>query len=135
MGRLFGEHPVVHLVRTQAHTEIVLEVALALPFVEHLLGLEIADELLHIVVGALATEELAGGNVEERHAAGGLAEVDGTEEVVLLVVEHVVLHGHAGRDELGDATLHQLLGQLRVFQLVADGHPLAGAYELGQVGV
>ena len=70
------------------------------------------------------------------------------QEVVFLVVEHVVVHGHARRHEFGYAPLHHLvhLGQpplafhllpllLRVFQLVAYGHAPARPDEFGQVGV
>ena len=59
----------------------------------------------------------------------------GGEEVVLLVVEYVVVDGHTGGNQFGDAALHQFLGELGVFELVADGHALSGAYELGQVGI
>ena len=135
MGGLFGKHPVVHLVGTQPCAKVALEVMAVLTVVEHLLGLEIAHELLHVVVGALAGEEFACRDVEERDATCRLAEMDGTEEVVLLVVEHIVLHGDTWRHQFGDATLDELLRQLRVFQLVADGHPFAGTDELRQIGV
>ena len=61
--------------------------------------------------------------------------MDGTEEVVLLVVQHIVVHGHARRHQLCDAALHQLLRQLGVLQLVTDGHAPSGADELRQVSV
>jgi len=57
------------------------------------------------------------------------------QEIVLLVVQHVVAHGHARRHQLSDAALHQLFGELGVFQLVAYRHPSAGSYQLGQIGV
>ena len=59
----------------------------------------------------------------------------GCQEVVLLVVEHVVVHRHAGRNEFGDAALDQFLGEFGVFQLVADGHTHAGTYQFGQISV
>ena len=146
--RLLGEHPVVEFEDAVARAEMALEVALAVVFIQHLLGREVAQELLHIVVGALPGEKLAGRDVEQADAAGRLVEVYGRQEVVFLVAEHVVAHGHARRDELGDASLHHLvhLGEaflafdglaflLGVFQLVADGHAPPGPDELGQVGV
>lgn len=39
------------------------------------------------------------------------------------------------RHQLRDAPLYEFLCQLRVLQLVADGHALAGTYQLGQIGV
>ena len=135
MGRLLGKHPVVEFEGAEPCTEIALEVVLAPTVVEHLLGLEVANELLHVVVGTLATQELARRDVEEADATGSLAEMNGTEEVVLLIVQHGVLHGHTRCHQFGDATLDELLGQLGVFQLVADGHAPASPDELGQISV
>ncbi len=59
----------------------------------------------------------------------------GGEEVVLAVGEHVVVEGDAWGDKLGDAALDEFLGELRVLELLADGHALARAHELGEVGV
>ena len=59
----------------------------------------------------------------------------GRQEVVFLVVEHVVAHGNARCHQLGDASFHEFLRQLRVFQLVADGHASARPDELRQIGV
>ncbi len=61
--------------------------------------------------------------------------MDGREKIVLLAREHVVAHGHAGRNEFDDATFYKFLGELRVFELLAYGHTLAGPYELGQIAV
>ena len=57
------------------------------------------------------------------------------EKVILFVVKHVVRQCHARRHQFRDAALHELLRQLRVFQLVADGHALAGTDQLRQVRV
>ena len=57
------------------------------------------------------------------------------QEVVLLAVEDVAPKHHTGRDKLGDAALDQLLGELRILQLITDGHTLAGTHQLRQVGV
>ena len=45
------------------------------------------------------------------------------------------MHAHAGRHQLRDAALDEAFGLLGVFELVADGHALAGAHQLGQVVV
>ena len=59
----------------------------------------------------------------------------GRQEVVFLVVEHVVAHGNTRCDKFRDASLHQLLCQFRVFKLVADGHTPSRPDEFGQIGV
>ena len=148
LGRLLGKYPVIQFENAITRAEILLEVPLPGAVVKHFLGLEIGQELLHVVIAALAREELSRGNVKETHAAGRLAEVDSGQEVVLFVVEHVVAHGHSWGHQLGDAPLHHavFLGQpflslqlqaflLGVFQLVADGHALARPDKFGQIGV
>ena len=110
----------------------------ALRLQQYLLGREARQQLVDVVGRSFGGHKLAGGDVEEGNAAmcqGALAKVDGTDEVVLLVVQHIVVDGDARRHQLRNAALHQLLGQLGVFQLVADGHTPSGAYQLGQVGV
>ncbi len=59
----------------------------------------------------------------------------GSHEIVLAVVEYVVVYRHAGGDKLSDAALHELLGELRILELLADSHALSGAHEFGEVGV
>ena len=135
LGGLLGEHPVVKLEGEVLVAEIPLEHVALAPLEEHLLGREIDEQLLNVVVRALAGEELARGYVEESHSAGRLAEVDGGQEVVFLVVEHIVGHGHARRHQFGNAALDELPGQLGVLQLVADGHSPPCPYQLWQVGV
>jgi len=134
-GGAFGKHPVVQLEGKELVAEITLEHAAFAPLKEHLLRGKVVQQLVHMVERAFGREKLARRDVQKRHAARPLAKVHGRQEVVLTVVEHVVVDGDAGRHQLGDAALHQLLGQLGIFQLVADGHALAGADELGQVRV
>ena len=135
VGSLFGKHPVVHLEGTQTGTEVALKVVAMLAVIEHLLGLERANELLHVIVGALACQEFTCRDIQEGYATRSLAEVYGCQKVVLLVVQHRITHRHTWRHQFGDTTLHELLRQLGVFQLVTDGHTLAGPDELWQIGV
>ena len=57
------------------------------------------------------------------------------QEVVFAQVEHVVVNRHARGDKFGDAAFHQLFGEFRVFELLADCHAFAGTHQLGQIGV
>ena len=61
--------------------------------------------------------------------------MNGGEKIVLLMIQDIVVDGNTGRDQLCDAPFHQLLRQLRVFQLVADSHTLTGTYQLRQIAV
>ena len=134
-SRFLGEHPVFHLKGEELARERLLEAGAVAALYEHLLGGKVGEQLIYIVNRPLGSEKLAGADVEQRHASSFLAKVHGGEEVVLLAVEQGVAHHHAGGDELGDAALNELLGELWVLELVADGHALAGSHQLGQVGV
>ena len=135
VSRLLGKYPVVHFVCDKTDAEVAFKVLAALSVVENLLGLEVADKIFHVVIGTFARQKLACRDVEEGHAAGSLAEMYGTKEIVLLIVQHRITHRHAWCHQFRNAALDKFLGQLRVFQLVADGHTLAGSDEFGQISV
>ena len=50
-------------------------------------------------------------------------------------MKDVVAHCHTWSDKFGYASLHEFLGKLRVFELVADGHTPASTDEFWQVSV
>ncbi len=127
--------PVVHLVTEELAAEVALEHRFASPFVQHFLGGEAAQQFVDIVGRAFGHKKLTRRDVEQRHAARLLAEVDRRQEVVLLVRQHRVAHGHARRHQFGDAALHQFLCQFRVFELVADGHAFTCTNQFRQIGV
>ena len=135
VGSLLGKYPVVEFESHEPIAKIALEVVLTPSVVEHLLGLEVAYQLLHIVVSALAYQKLACRDIQEADATRRLAKMHSTEEVVFLVVQHRILHGHTGRHEFRNTAFYQLFSQLGVFQLVADGHTFACSDEFGQIGV
>ena len=134
-SRLFGEHPVVQFKDTILRSEIFLEVIFPTTVIKHLFWLKIANQLLHIVVCAFASEEFTRRNVEECHATSRLPEMHGGEEVVFLVVEHIVAHCHTRCHQFGDAPFHQCLCQLGIFQLVAYCHSPSSPYQFWQVSV
>ena len=125
---LLGEHPLVQLEHTPSCAEPLFELLTARLLVEHLLGLETAEQFLHIVGRTLAGEELAGGYIEKRHTACRPSEVHGRQEVVLLIVQHIVAHCHAGSHQFGDTALHESLRKFGIFQLVAYSHASARPY-------
>ena len=129
--RLLGEHPVVEFEHAVTGAEHLLEVAASLPVVEHFFGLEVSQQLLHIVESTLPCHKLACRDVEESHSHRCLTKMYGREEVVFLVVQHIVAHGHTRCHQLGNTPFHQFLGQFRVFQLVADSHSPTRPDEFG----
>ena len=132
---LLRKHPVVQLERTPPVAEPVLEFTLHLTVVQHLLRLERHQQLLHVIGRALPYQKFSRRDIEKRHAACRLRHVYGSQKVVLLIVQHRVVHRHAGRNKLRNATLYEGLSKLRIFQLVADGNALSGTDELRQISV
>ena len=135
VGGVECEHPVVELERQVALCHLLFKAPLASAHHQHLLWCHARQQFVDVGRVALGGEELAGADVEEGHTRGAAAEVHGGQEVVLSALQHGVGGGHARRDKLGDASLHQFFGHLGVLELLADGHALAGADEFGQVGV
>ena len=89
------------------------------------------------VVGAsLGDLEGSGGHVEEGCPALVTLEAQPRQVVVLLLLEHGFAEGYSGSQDFRDPALHQLgLREGRVFELVADGHLVAGLHELVEVAV
>ena len=82
-----------------------------------------------------SSQELTGRNIQESHPTSRLTEMHRSQEIVFLVRKHIVVDSHPRSNQFRDATLHQLLGELRVFQLVANGHTLSGTHQFRQIGV
>ena len=97
--------------------------------------MEALQQLVDVLVVALGEIELTGGDVEEGDARDLFLQLHRGQEVVLLLLQHAVVVGHAGGHQLDDAALDQLLGEFRVFELFADGHFQACPHQLGQIGV
>ena len=97
------------------------------------LGLEGAYQRGNVVQRTLGHLELAGGYVQEGGAALVLFQGEAAEEVVFLGLQHILPKGDAGGYDFRNAALDQFLGKLGVFQLVADGHFIAGPHQFGEV--
>ena len=68
MGRLLGKHPVIEFKSNEAIAKVTFEIVLTTPVVEHLLGLEVANQFFYVVVGALARQELTRRDIKEGNA-------------------------------------------------------------------
>ena len=119
------------MLRPESGGEAVFVTAL----VDDLLGCEVRNELVDVVVGAFGHVELARRNIEERHTGRLPAEVDRSEEGVFLVGQDIVAQHDARSHQFDHAALDESLHQLGVLQLLADGHTLARPHQLRQVGV
>ena len=61
--------------------------------------------------------------------------MNGRQEVILLVVQYVIAHGHTRSNQFGDTPFHQFLGEFRIFQLITDSHSLTCSDQFRQIGV
>ncbi len=91
------------------------------------------DRLGHGLAVAFPGDELAGGDVQEGDTVAFAFAADRSQPVVAATVHHSFGEGDTRRGHLGDAALHDGLGQFGIFQLVADGHAMAGPHQLRQV--
>ena len=103
-------------------------------------GVEAAQLVFQVVHGVLRRgqrggEHLAGGDVAQAQAAGGGVGIDGTQEVVLPLLQHGGGDHRARGDDPGHVPLYQALGQGGVLHLFADGHLIALGDQPGDVAV
>ena len=141
-ARLGHEGPFVHRGHVGLGVEAAAEALQEAALHEDFLGSEVTEQHFNIVERTLRYAEGARGNIQKcdtRRApavtAAALVERHGGQEVVLLLAEQVVVVGHTWCDEFRHAALDQLLGEFRIFQLVADGHLEAGLHQLGKIVV
>ena len=146
--RKVGKYPVFHFIHTQACTEMAFKVRLSGTVVQHFLWRKVANELFNIVERALTSEKFACRNVEKAHTTRTFAEVNGSQEVVFLVVQHVVAHSNTRRNKFRYASSHHFVfGRqapfalqsfallLRVFELVAYCYAFSSTNKLWQEGI
>ena len=130
-GGGFRKHPVVQLESEELAAEVSFEHQPLATLEKHLFGGKVVQQLVHIVERSFRRQKFARRYVQESHTAGTLTEMNGGEEVVFTVIQYIVVNGYARRYQFGDTAFHQFLGELRVFQLVANGYALARTYQFG----
>ena len=105
------------------------------PFDEHLLRSKACQQFVDVFRVAFCHEIFARRDVEQRQPDVGRAEMQRRKEVVFAARQHIVTQSHTWRHQLRDAAFHQLLGEFRIFELVANRHAKTGADEPRQVVV
>ncbi len=102
---------------------------------EEFLGTEGVEQVQDIVFRPFRDLECAGGHIQKRDSAFVPSEAQTGYEVVLFLVEQLLVESHAGGHDLGYPPLDDVLGEFRVFQLVADGHLVTRTHKTGEIGV
>ena len=59
--------------------------------------------------------------------------MDGSQEVILLIIQNVIIDRYTGGNQLGNTSFHQFLRQFRVFQLVTDSYTLSGTNQFRKI--
>ena len=57
------------------------------------------------------------------------------QEIIFLVFKYIFIQGYSRRDQFGDSPFYNFLCKFGIFELFANGNPLAGPYQFGQIGV
>ena len=134
-GRGFIEHPVFQLESKELASEISLKHASSAPLEQHFFRSEIVQQLVNIIKIPLSCQELTRRDIQKSHYTSRLSKMHRSQEIVFLVRKHIVVDSHPRSNQFRNATLHQFLGELRVFQLVTNSHTLACPHQFRQIGV
>src|SRR5690606_8391604 len=81
-------------------------------------------QLKHVFIITLGGIEFPGRHVQESDAHFIAARKHGSEKIISAPFQDTVVEREAGRDKFADAALYDAFDKARVFELVADGHPV-----------
>ena len=135
IGIVLAIHPVV-----QGKSGVVFAQPLVhrlfLPFGKNNLGrIKTLHQFLHVFRGAFGRHKLTGRQVEESNAGRLFGKTYRSKKIIGFGIQHIVAESQPRSYQLGNSPFDNAFDALGVFQLVADGHPVAGPYQFGQVGI
>ena len=132
---LISKHPVIKLECKEFCTKVALKVLFAIAVEEHLLWREVAKQFLYVVSCSFTSKELTRRDIKEGHTKAGLAKMDSCQEVILLVIQHIIAHGHTWGHKFRNTSLYKLLSEFWILQLIADSHSLSCTNQFWQIGI
>ena len=135
VGSIGGKYPVLHLESEETGTEHFLEFLTVVTLDKNLFRREIIKQFVDIIDRSLGCQELTGRNIQKSDAANIFSEMNGSKEVVFLMVQNIVIDRNSRRNQLRNPSFHQFLGHLRVFQLIADCNTFTGTDQFRQIGI
>ena len=116
--------------------QLVFEPSFEASFDQDFFRRKLRHKFVCIIGIAFGGQEFAGTDIQKGYTQGLVAPMMyGCQEVVELAVQYVVAQRYAGRHQLGDAALDKGLGCLGIFELLANSYALAGAHQLGKIGI
>ena len=132
---LISKHPVIKLEGKEFCTKVAFKILFTTSIVEYLLGREITQKFLHVISCTLTCQELTRRDIKEGHTKAGLAKMDSCQEVILLVIQHIIAHGHTWGHKFRNTSLYKLLSEFWILQLIADSHSLSCTNQFWQIGI
>ena len=135
LGSLFRKHPVIELESKVFCTEVTLKLLFLRSVMQNLLRREITQELFHIVLRSFTCQELTCRDIEEGYTKGALTKVNCCQEVVFLIVQHIITQGHTRCHKFCNTSFYKLFREFRVFELITDCDTLTSTDQFWQIGV
>ena len=93
-GGGFRKYPVVKLEGKELAAEIPLKHQAFATLEKNLFRSEVVQQFVHIVKRAFRSKKFAGRYIEKGNSTGSLSEMDGSQEVVLLIVQYIIIDGN-----------------------------------------
>ena len=134
-GSRFCKYPVVQLEREELVTEITFKHQAFATLKKNLFRGKVIQQLVYIIKRSFCSKEFTGRNIEKGNSTGSLSEMNGSQKVILFIVQYIIIDRNTGSNQFGNATLHQLLRHFRVFQLVTDSDTLSGTNQFRKISV
>ena len=135
VAELMGKHPIIQAEGEELVAKRFLELFVGILLIEHFARAKTLQKLVDVLLTSLRGEKLAGGNIQKRNAPHTGVMRYCRQKCIAARVECFLVIGNTGCDQLRDTALHDFLGELRVFELIADGHAVSGAHQFRQIGI
>ena len=134
-GSRFCKYPVVQLECKELVTEITFKHQVFATFKKNFLRGKVIQQFVYIIKRSFCSKEFTGRNIEKSNSTGSLSEMNGSQEVILFIVQNIIIDRNTRSNQFGNTTLHQLLRHFGVFELVADSDTFSSANQFRKVGI
>ena len=125
-GSRFGKNPVVQFESEEFTSKVTLEHTTFAAFKEYFFGTKIIEQLIHIIERSLCRQEFTGRDIKKGNTTGRFAKMHCGKEIIFFIVENIIIDRHTRSNQFCNATFHQFLRHLRIFQLITDSYTFTG---------
>ena len=132
---LFRKHPVIELESKVFCTEVTFKLLLLRSVMQNLLWREVTQEFLYIILCALARQKLTCRDIQEGHTKGAFTKMHSSQEVVFLIVQHIIRKSHTRCYQFCNTPFYKLFRKFGILKLIADSHTFSSTDQFGQIGI